>query len=382
MDSGCTFILIIMTVLVMHQFRVSLTGHRYPSCGLWSIDIPATTPDTHVASMPTTRRPVGPITNITTAPAVPRNTAAIPCTSNLIAFLKDTAGSPDLSMWTKAINVGNFSTCSGLTSALVRKHPPQYVATLHGHLNHIRGNLHLTQPPALTTHLPRQLPNEPQPTITDQPHGHTCYIYTNSHPVSASMPTTRRPVGPITNITTAPAVPRNTAAIPCTSNLIAFLKDTAGSPDLSMWTKAINVGNFSTCSGLTSALVRKHPPQYVATLHGHLNHIRGNLHLTQPPALTPHLPRQLPNKPQPTITDQPHGRTCYIYTNSHPVSGYIATDLPGQFPTIFSRDTKYLLILYVYKSNAILADPMHTRRGPEHLAAYQRVNQSIIAHGL
>ena len=108
---------------------------------------------------------------------------------------------------------------------------------------------------------------------------------------------------------------------------------------------------------LTSALIRKHPSQSFATVRGHLYQIRSNLHSKQPPTPTMQLPNQPPGQPQTTIANPPHGCTCYIYAEIHPVSGNIAKDIPYRFPTMSRRSTKYLLIPYNYEYNAILADP-------------------------
>ena len=80
-DIGCTLILLITTVIVMHQVFVSLTRYMEPSCGLWYVNIPATSPYAHIAVMPAAHRPVTPTVNISTAPDSPRNTATIQTTA-------------------------------------------------------------------------------------------------------------------------------------------------------------------------------------------------------------------------------------------------------------------------------------------------------------
>ena len=62
--------------------------------------------------------------------------------------------------------------------------------------------------------------------------------------------------------------------------------------------------------------------------------------------------------------------------------GRIVTYPPDCSPTTSSHDTKYLLVLYGYDSNDILAEPMCSRTGPEHLAAYQQATQALVARGL
>ena len=45
------------------------------------------------------------------------------------------------------------------------------------------------------------------------------------------------------------------------------------------------------------------------------------------------------------------------------LKGYIATDLCGVYPTISNRGMKYILVLYDYDSNAILARVIKTNKG-------------------
>ena len=96
----------------------------------------------------------------------------------------------------------------------------------------------------------------------------------------------------------------------------------------------------------------------------------------------PQLPIQPPKKPQPNIANPTYGHTCYIFSESHPISRWIAINPPGRFPTTSRRGTKYLLVLYGYEFNAILEDTMCIRMIPEHLEVYQRSNQTLFACGL
>ena len=48
----------------------------------------------------------------------------------------------------------------------------------------------------------------------------------------------------------------------------------------------------------------------------------------------------------------------------------IYTDQTGKFPITFSQGNKYILIMYVYYANAILASPLKSRSGSHILEAY------------
>ena len=44
------------------------------------------------------------------------------------------------------------------------------------------------------------------------------------------------------------------------------------------------------------------------------------------------------------------------------LDGLICTDLPGRFPFISSRGNNYIFIMYDFDSNAILAEPIKSRK--------------------
>ena len=60
----------------------------------------------------------------------------------------------------------------------------------------------------------------------------------------------------------------------------------------------------------------------------------------------------------------------------------ILTSLGGWFPIASSKGNNYLLIVYDYNSNGILAQPMWTRTGPCILEAYKVLHERLVAAGL
>jgi hypothetical protein len=54
----------------------------------------------------------------------------------------------------------------------------------------------------------------------------------------------------------------------------------------------------------------------------------------------------------------------------------------GKFPIISSKGNKYIMVLYDYDSNAILAQPIKDRTAPELLKAFQIMEQELVARGL
>jgi hypothetical protein len=63
-------------------------------------------------------------------------------------------------------------------------------------------------------------------------------------------------------------------------------------------------------------------------------------------------------------------------------AGKIYTDQTGRFPVVSRKGNKYIMILYDYDSNAILAQPMKDRTSPELLKAFQVMEQELVASGL
>jgi hypothetical protein len=63
-------------------------------------------------------------------------------------------------------------------------------------------------------------------------------------------------------------------------------------------------------------------------------------------------------------------------------AGQIYTDQTGRFTVVLSKGNKYIMILYDYDSNAILAQPIKDRTAPELLKAFQAMEQELVARGL
>jgi hypothetical protein len=81
-------------------------------------------------------------------------------------------------------------------------------------------------------------------------------------------------------------------------------------------------------------------------------------------------------------TDMDHEiKTQFIYAAAI-YAGQIYTDQTGRFPVASSKGNRYIMILYDYDSNAILAQPIKDRTAPELLKAFQIMEQELVARGL
>jgi hypothetical protein len=131
-------------------------------------------------------------------------------------------------------------------------------------------------------------------------------------------------------------------------------------------------GNFSSWPGLTEHAVEKHLSKSTSTTKGHLNQQRQNARTT----------KIKDTKVITKETDMDNGiKTKFVYAATID-AGQIYTDQTGRFPVVSSKSNKYIMILYDYDSNAILAQPIKDRTAPELLKAFQVMEQELMARGL
>jgi hypothetical protein len=150
-------------------------------------------------------------------------------------------------------------------------------------------------------------------------------------------------------------------------DIVRYLHQAACNPVPSTWIPAIDAGFFATWPGLTTTLVRKHLPKSLATLQGHLRQEQQGKRSTQPKF---------------TTTDEPKERTNWVYMKPIEVTGKIFSDQTGRFPVTSSRGNKYVMIVYDYDSNAILAEPLKSRNEVELLRAYTKIHTELSDRGL
>jgi hypothetical protein len=112
-------------------------------------------------------------------------------------------------------------------------------------------------------------------------------------------------------------------------------------------------------------LWKKHLSKSTATTKGHLNQQRQNARTTQVKTTNE-------GKEE---SDIDHGiKTQFVYAAAID-AGQIYTDETGRFPVVLSKGNKYIMILYDYDSNAILAQPIKDRTAPHLLKAFQFIEQ-------
>jgi hypothetical protein len=167
-------------------------------------------------------------------------------------------------------------------------------------------------------------------------------------------------------------IPEGTAA-----DVIQFLHKALLSPSTSTLLKAIKNNQLTTWPGMTTENVIKHLPKSIATTLGHQDQTRKNAQSTQP-------------KPPIELEPEPEADPESLQQRTHQVftaivdsgTGQIYSDQTGRFPVTSSRGHKYLFVLYDYDSNAILAEPIKSRKQDELLRAYKTLTQHLRKRGL
>jgi hypothetical protein len=150
------------------------------------------------------------------------------------------------------------------------------------------------------------------------------------------------------------------------ANHVKFLHVMCGSPVPATWIQAIDNGHFLLWPGLTTDLVRNHLPKSPATVKGHQHQQRKNVRSTK--AKIPSGTTEDDLKP---TLNTPNLHLHHIFSSIIEVRQEIATDLTGPFPIQSSRGHKYILILYDFDLNAILAKPLQNCSELEHIHAYK-----------
>ena len=155
-------------------------------------------------------------------------------------------------------------------------------------------------------------------------------------------------------------------------NLVKFLHQCCFSPTTTTWLQAVKAGYFATWPGLTCELIQKHLPKSEATTKGHLRQQFQNARSTKPSAIAA----------SPDTQVAATARTNNVFIEVFNPTGQVYTDQTGRFPAISSKGNKYLMILYDYDSNAILAEPMKSRHEQEMIRAYAKMHDYLTERGL
>ena len=140
----------------------------------------------------------------------------------------------------------------------------------------------------------------------------------------------------------------------------------------------------------TSHNIKKYLPKSEATTMGHLDQQRKNIQSTRRTQSTTSLTTNSAahglqahgtSDPFTPITERTH-QTYTDLLDFHSPTGQIHTDQTGRFPVQSSCGSKYVMILYDYDSNAILAETMKSQTAQEMVRAYEKLHTYLVTRGL
>jgi mRNA-degrading endonuclease HigB of HigAB toxin-antitoxin module len=83
-----------------------------------------------------------------------------------------------------------------------------------------------------------------------------------------------------------------------------------------------------------------------------------------------------------TIKHSDRTRTNWVYQQTLQVSGQIFSDQTVRFPVTSSKGNQYIMVVYDYDSNHILAEPLKSHSEHEFVQAYTKLHTKLTARGL
>ena len=164
------------------------------------------------------------------------------------------------------------------------------------------------------------------------------------------------------------------------SDLAMYHSASLGNPTPSTLLPAIKAGFLKSFPGLTENLITKHLPKSIETSMGHLNQ---QYQGTQSTKSTP-TPPTTPSADPTSLPDGPE-KTNVIMAAIHDIThreGAAFGDLAGKYPIASNKGNNYILVIYHYDSNAILAEPMKTRNKGEILQTYRKIHTKLTLQGM
>ena len=129
----------------------------------------------------------------------------------------------------------------------------------------------------------------------------------------------------------------------------------------------------------------KHLSDTEETAMGHLHKRRQGIRSTKP--TTPLAKNNTTNDLKPELEfqflinkDRTQRVGCHL-VGMEELNGMISTDQTGRFPVKSLKGKSYIMVLYNYDSNSILATSMKSRTAPDLVAAYNELHQQLLDGG-
>ena len=143
--------------------------------------------------------------------------------------------------------------------------------------------------------------------------------------------------------------------LPSINQAIKWMHALCGYPVKTTWSKAAKAGNFVGWPLLTGKNINKYYPD----VKGHMNQQQKNVRSTKTPFQVCHAAAALRGK-----------KMKDIFVSTYDTHKTSFSDQTGQFPKQSKCGYKYIMVLVEIDSNAILVEPMKSRKDAEMIRAY------------
>ena len=157
----------------------------------------------------------------------------------------------------------------------------------------------------------------------------------------------------------------NVYTLPSIKQVIRYLHAAVGFPTKDSWVKAIMNGNFATWPGLTVDIVKRHYPESVETLKGHLKKQRQNVRSTKKK-----ISEDVPIEDcELTRTITKHNILVKLINANETVY----TNQTGRLPILSNRGNTSLMIYYDVDANYIHAEPLQNHADNQMISTYRNL---------
>ena len=126
--------------------------------------------------------------------------------------------------------------------------------------------------------------------------------------------------------------------------------------------KAIKAGNYTGWPMITDCNVARYYPETNKNPKVHLNQSRKNIMSTKP--------KRTPLEVLKTSTLQGH-KVRGVYTSVYEIRNTVFSYQTGQTPTHSQQGNKFIMVMVEINSNAILVEPIKSRKDEELMRAYR-----------
>ena len=160
-------------------------------------------------------------------------------------------------------------------------------------------------------------------------------------------------------------------------DLAQFHHAPLGFPVKSTFLNAIDAGFLASFPGLNKKLVTKHLPKSITSHCGHMDQERKNLQSTK------NKTDSAPDVPAPSPAIHTNIHICAVVSaTDETYTDKIYSNLTGKFPVQSNLGNKYVLIIYNYDANAIIAEPLKDRTVGEIARGHQVIYMYLQDRGL